>query len=128
MLSVDAYYFIAHCVGNVGERIYLPVGTLSVGGAGHPCVNICLSFSFIFAERFNFREGIWGHIIADNYCNQMKRIKRRTVIDTVKAVDRQLEIEKFGKLISTRPTRIAKSKKKYNRKSAKRQFQQVLGR
>ncbi len=50
------------------------------------------------------------------------------MIDTVKAVDRQLEIEKFGKLISTRPTRIAKSKKKYNRKSAKRQFQQVLGR
>ena len=60
--------------------------------------------------------------------NGMKRIKRRTGIDTVKAVDRQLEIEKFGKLISTRPTRIAKSKKKYNRKSAKRQFQQVLGR
>ncbi|MBO7561335.1 MAG: hypothetical protein J6T04_00430 [Bacteroidales bacterium] len=58
----------------------------------------------------------------------MKKIKKKSVIKAVKAVDRQLEIEKFGKLISTRPTRIAKSKKKYDRKSAKRQLQQILGR
>ncbi|MBP5518137.1 MAG: hypothetical protein J6X91_05735 [Bacteroidales bacterium] len=58
----------------------------------------------------------------------MKKIKKKSVIQAVKAVDRQLEIEKFGKLISTRPTRIAKSKKKYDRKSAKRQLQQILGR
>lgn len=49
------------------------------------------------------------------------------MIAAVKAVDRQLEIEKFGKLISTRPTRIAKSKKKYDRKTAKRQVRQILG-
>ena len=58
----------------------------------------------------------------------MKKIKKKSVIQAVKAVDRQLEIEKFGKLISTRPTRIAKSKKKYDGKSAKRQLQQILGR
>ncbi|MBO6222582.1 MAG: hypothetical protein J6N56_02235 [Bacteroidales bacterium] len=56
------------------------------------------------------------------------KIRKKSVIKAVKAVDRQLEIEKFGKLISTRPTRVAKSKKKYDRKSAKRQFRQVLGR
>ncbi len=57
----------------------------------------------------------------------MKRIRKKSVIAAVKAVDRQLEIEKFGKLISTRPTRIAKSKKKYDRKTAKRQMRQILG-
>lgn len=57
----------------------------------------------------------------------MKRIRKKSVIKAVKAVDRQLEIEKFGKLISTRPTRIAKSKKKYDRKTAKRQMRQILG-
>lgn len=57
----------------------------------------------------------------------MKRIRKKSVIKAVKAVDRQLEIEKFGKLISTRPTRIAKSKKKYDRKTAKRQVRQILG-
>lgn len=57
----------------------------------------------------------------------MKRIRKKSVIAAVKAVDRQLEIEKFGKLISTRPTRIAKSKKKYDRKTAKRQMRQFLG-
>lgn len=57
----------------------------------------------------------------------MKRISKKSVIAAVKAVDRQLEIEKFGKLISTRPTRIAKSKKKYDRKTAKRQVRQILG-
>ena len=57
----------------------------------------------------------------------MKRIRKKSVIAAVKAVDRQLEIEKFGKLISTRPTRIAKSKKKYDRKTAKRQMWQILG-
>jgi len=57
----------------------------------------------------------------------MKRIRKKSVIAAVKAVDRQLEIEKFGKLISTRPTRIAKSKKKYDRKTAKRQVRQILG-
>ena len=56
----------------------------------------------------------------------MKKVKRKTVIAAVKTVDRQLEIEKFGKLISTRPARIAKSKKKYDRKTAKRQFQKFL--
>lgn len=56
----------------------------------------------------------------------MGRIKKKSVIKAVKAVDRQLEIEKFGKLISTRPTRIAKSKKKYDRKTAKRQLKQIL--
>lgn len=58
----------------------------------------------------------------------MKKFKKKSVIKAVKAVDRQLEIEKFGKLISTRPTRIAKSKKKYDRKTAKRQLQQILSR
>lgn len=57
----------------------------------------------------------------------MKRIRKKSVIAAVKTVDRQLEIEKFGKLISTRPTRIAKSKKKYDRKTAKRQVRQILG-
>ena len=57
----------------------------------------------------------------------MKRIRKKSVIKAVKAVDRQLEIEKFGKLISTRPTRIAKGKKKYDRKTAKRQMRQILG-
>lgn len=57
----------------------------------------------------------------------MKKIRKKSVIKAVKAVDRQLEIEKFGKLISTRPTRIAKSKKKYDRKTAKRQVRQILG-
>ena len=57
----------------------------------------------------------------------MKRLRKTSVIAAVKAVDRQLEIEKFGKLISTRPTRIAKSKKKYDRKTAKRQMRQILG-
>lgn len=56
----------------------------------------------------------------------MKKVKRKTVVDAVKTVDRQLEIEKFGKLISTRPTRIAKSKKKYDRKTAKRQLKKIL--
>lgn len=56
----------------------------------------------------------------------MKKIRKKSVIKAVKAVDRQLEIEKFGKLISTRPTRIAKSKKKYDRKTAKRQMRQIL--
>jgi len=61
-------------------------------------------------------------------CASQMKIRKKSVIKAVKAVDRQLEIEKFGKLISTRPTRVAKSKKKYDRKSAKRQFRQVLGR
>jgi len=57
----------------------------------------------------------------------VKRIKKKSVIKSVKAVDRQLEIEKFGKLISTRPTRVARSKKKYDRKMAKRQLKKILG-
>ena len=56
----------------------------------------------------------------------MKKIKRRSMIKAVKSVDRQLEIEKFGKLISTRPTRVAKSKKRYDRKTAKRQLRIIL--
>ena len=56
----------------------------------------------------------------------MKRVRKKSVIKAVKAVDRQLEIEKFGKLISTRPTRIAKSKKKYDRKTAKRNLKKFL--
>ena len=56
----------------------------------------------------------------------MKKVKRKTVIGAVKTVDRQLEIEKFGKLISTRPTRIAKSKKRYDRKTAKLQLKKIL--
>ena len=56
----------------------------------------------------------------------MKKVKRKSVINAVKTVDRQLEIEKFGKLISTRPTRIAKSKKCYDRKSVKRQLKALL--
>ena len=57
----------------------------------------------------------------------MKKVKRKTVIGAVKTVDRKLEIEKFGKLISTRPTRVAKSKKRYDRKRAKRQLKALLG-
>lgn len=57
----------------------------------------------------------------------MNKIKRKSVIKAVKAVDRKLEIEQFGKLISTRPTRIAKSKKCYDRKSVKRQLKALLG-
>ena len=56
----------------------------------------------------------------------MKQVKRKTVIGAVKSVDRKLEIEQFGKLISTRPTRIAKSKKCYDRKSVKRQLKALL--
>lgn len=56
----------------------------------------------------------------------MKKVKRKTVIGAVKTVDRLLEIEKFGKLISTRPTRIAESKKKYDRKTAKRQLKKIM--
>ncbi len=48
------------------------------------------------------------------------------MIKAVKAVDRQLEIEQFGKLISTRPTRVAKSKKQYDRKTVKRQLRSFL--
>lgn len=46
-------------------------------------------------------------------------MKKKSYIKSVKRVDREREIELFGKLISTRPTRIAKNKKKYNRKNIK---------
>lgn len=41
-------------------------------------------------------------------------------IKAVKKADRELEIAKYGKLISMRPTSIHKSKKAYNRKNNKR--------
>lgn len=54
------------------------------------------------------------------------KVRRQTLVAAVKTVDRQLEIETFGKLISTRPTRVAKSKKRYDRKTAKRQLKFFL--
>ncbi|MCQ2973986.1 MAG: hypothetical protein MJ211_04175 [Bacteroidales bacterium] len=37
-------------------------------------------------------------------------------LNAIKKADRELEIQLHGKLISTRPTRVAKSKKIYSRK------------
>ncbi len=68
-----------------------------------------------------------GLVKAVRAVEAVKKAKSVKAVRAVKAVDRQLEIEKFGKLISTRPTRIAKSKKKYDRKTAKRQVRQILG-
>lgn len=41
-------------------------------------------------------------------------------VSAVKGIDRANEIATHGKLISTRPTRVAKSKKIYNRQEFKR--------
>ena len=52
-----------------------------------------------------------------------KKIKKNQVLDYVNGVkkaDREREIAEHGKLISTRPTRIKKSKKAYNRKENKK--------
>lgn len=43
--------------------------------------------------------------------------KKQSYIAAVKTVDRALELKQFGKLISTRPTRIHRSKKVYSRKN-----------
>lgn len=40
-------------------------------------------------------------------------------IKAVKKADRELEIAQYGKLISTRPTKIHQSKKAYNRRNNK---------
>lgn len=52
-----------------------------------------------------------------------KKTKKNQVLDYVNAVkkaDREREIAEHGKLISTRPTKIKKSKKAYNRKENKK--------
>lgn len=52
-----------------------------------------------------------------------KKKKRFTTEDYIKAVkkaDREIEIAKYGKLISMRPTSIHKSKKVYDRKRNKK--------
>lgn len=41
-------------------------------------------------------------------------------LNAVKKADRELEIAMHGKLISTRPTRVKKSKKVYDRKKFKK--------
>lgn len=50
--------------------------------------------------------------------------KKRTSVDlyvnAVKRADREEEIRRHGKLISTRPARIVKSKKIYSRKGNKK--------
>lgn len=48
-----------------------------------------------------------------------KKIKS-DYVKAVKSADRANELERHGKLISTRPTRIARSKKVYNRKKMKK--------
>lgn len=47
------------------------------------------------------------------------RITEKDYILAVKKAERELEIELHGKQISTRPTRIHKSKKVYDRKKDK---------
>lgn len=47
------------------------------------------------------------------------RITEKDYILAVKKAERELEIELHGKQISTRPTRIHKSKKVYDRKKNK---------
>lgn len=58
------------------------------------------------------------------YCNTMsKKTKKNAVLDYVNAVkkaDREREIAEHGKLVSTRPTKIKKSKKVYNRQENKK--------
>lgn len=52
-----------------------------------------------------------------------KKTKKNAVLDYVNAVkkaDREREIAEHGKLISTRPTKIKKSKKVYNRQENKK--------
>ncbi len=52
-----------------------------------------------------------------------KKKKKSAVLDYVNAVkkaDREREIAEHGKLISTRPTKIQKSKKAYNRQENKK--------
>jgi hypothetical protein len=52
----------------------------------------------------------------------MKKLKKITTEDYIKAVkkaDREIEIAKYGKQISMRPTSIHKSKKAYDRKRNK---------
>lgn len=41
-------------------------------------------------------------------------------LNAIKKADRELEIAMYGKLISTRPTRVRKSKKIYDRKKVKK--------
>jgi hypothetical protein len=53
----------------------------------------------------------------------MKKKSKFTTEDYIKAVkkaDREIEIAKYGKLISMRPTSIHKSKKAYDRKRNKK--------
>ena len=52
----------------------------------------------------------------------MKKLKKITTEDYIKAIkkaDREIEIAKYGKQISMRPTSIHKSKKAYDRKRNK---------
>lgn len=47
------------------------------------------------------------------------KTKESDYVKAVKRADREFEIEEYGKLISTRPTKIHNSKKKYNRSKFK---------
>ena len=48
------------------------------------------------------------------------KISQTDYIKAVKKADREIEIAKYGKLISMRPTSIHKSKKAYDRKRNKK--------
>jgi hypothetical protein len=51
-----------------------------------------------------------------------KKIKHIDFLSAVKKADREREIKTHGKLISTRPERIVKSKKIYSRKGNRNKF------
>lgn len=46
----------------------------------------------------------------------MKKITEKDYIKAVRRADRELEIEMYGKQISMKPSRVARSKKEYSRK------------
>lgn len=48
------------------------------------------------------------------------KTKESDYIKAVKRADREYEIEEYGKLISTRPTKVHTSEKKYNRQKMKK--------